>query len=205
MSGIAINGGRSAIAQALRNHWLDPGESVVWTQRGQDMPLDARRYLFCQGLLFGKRADEHTAHEAAESLYVNYTWIANQCDRILNHNDVARICLIGSESGIAGSYDRVYADAKKRLHAYVETKRLRLPAQQLVCIAPSIIADAGMTLRRQDAANLAQRMQDHPKRRFLLADEVAGLIHYVLYVDHGYLSGVVIRMNGGAHCATPAS
>jgi NAD(P)-dependent dehydrogenase (short-subunit alcohol dehydrogenase family) len=199
MYGLAINGGSSAIARALVSEWTPPSEVVYSIPRGADMPLTAMRYLFCQGLLFGKRADELTDDQVAECYHVNFTWVANQCDRILDANDYARICVLGSESAFAGSYDGAYAGAKRELHGYVETKRLRTPDQQLVCIAPSIIADAGMTTRRTDLDNLERRRTAHPKGRFLKATEVASLIHHVLYVDSGYLSGVTIRMNGGAH------
>lgn len=199
IQGLAINGGRSAIARSLIENWLSPHEILVRVQRGEDMPLDCARYLFCQGLMFGKQASDLSPDQAAESMHVNFIWIANQCDRIFEKNDRARICLIGSESGFAGSFDGTYADAKRHLHHYVETKPLRTPDQQLICIAPSIIGDAGMTIRRKDIDNLVRRAEAHPKRRFLQADEVASLIHHVLYIDHGYLSGVTIRMHGGAH------
>lgn len=197
--GIAINGGRSAIARTLVTHWLDPRETVTQVPRGEDMPLDTHRYLFCQGLLRAKRADEQTAAESTESFEVNFEWIRRQCNAILAKNKHARICVIGSESGITGSYDGSYAGAKTLLHRYAESKQLIAPAQQLVCIAPTIIADAGMTQRRHDLDTVYARAKEHPKGRWLQADEVAGLIHHVLYVDKGYLSGVTIRINGGAH------
>ena len=56
-----------------------------------------------------------------------------------------------------------------------------------------------MTERRQDVENLQHRQEKHPKRRFLEAAEVARMIHFLLYVDEGYTTGVVIRMNGGEH------
>ncbi|MFS2208487.1 hypothetical protein, partial [Variovorax sp. Varisp36] len=62
-------------------------------------------------------------------------------------------------------------------------------------MAPGIIGDAGMTLRRADKHNLMARQMAHRKRRFIEAIEVARLIHFLLYVDQGYLSGIVIRMN----------
>jgi NAD(P)-dependent dehydrogenase (short-subunit alcohol dehydrogenase family) len=199
MNGIAINGAGSAIARALCKNWLDPQEVVRAVPRGMHMPLRCERYLFCQGLLRPKRAEDQTEPEAVEGFHVNFTWIANQCDLILEANDTARICVLGSESGFAGSYDGVYADAKRALHHYVDTKKLRTRDQQLVCVAPTIIRDAGMTTRRKDTQNLLGRAREHPKGRFLEADEVAGLIHHLLYIDKGYLSGITIRMNGGAH------
>ena len=54
-----------------------------------------------------------------------------------------------------------------------------------------------MTLRRTDRDRLERRAAKHPKRRFLDAADVARLVHFLLYVDRGYVSGCVIRMHGG--------
>lgn len=195
---IAIRGAGSQIAEELIG--LLPAEEEVWTvPRGEMPPFTADRYLYCQGLLRPKPMAEQTASEIEESFDVNAGQVIKACDVILGGNAAARICVIGSESGFAGSYDETYAAAKDRLHRYVSGKKLRYPAQQLVCIAPSIIANAAMTLRREDQDNLEQRRMVHPKRRYLQAIEVARLVHYVLYIDLGYLSGVVLRMNGGSH------
>lgn len=197
---LAINGWRSQIARAFVKNWLSPHDPWVRVNRGEDMPDTVNRYFFCQGLLYPLKRADQSLQMQQDSLHCNFQWIADQCDRIILNNDRARICIIGSESGFCGSYDDSYAQAKRLLHRYVEAKPLRTPDQQLVCIAPSIVADAGMTIRRKDIDNLVQRAEAHPKQRFLQADEVAGLVHHVLYVDQGYLSGVTIRMNGGAHC-----
>jgi NAD(P)-dependent dehydrogenase (short-subunit alcohol dehydrogenase family) len=53
-----------------------------------------------------------------------------------------------------------------------------------------------MTLDRKDVENLERRREGHPKKRFLTAAEVAKLIHFLLYIDEGYTTGTVIRMNG---------
>jgi NAD(P)-dependent dehydrogenase (short-subunit alcohol dehydrogenase family) len=154
------------------------------------------RYLLCAGVIRPKRINEQSPDEIAETLRVNCTRPIAFCDHILDQNDTARICVIGSESGFAWSYDGVYAASKAALHRYVETKKLR-PGQQLVAIAPSIIEDTAMTMVRADTENLERRKAEHPKRRFLKAIEVARVIHFLLYRDEGYLSGTVIRMNGG--------
>lgn len=193
---IAIRGAASAIAE-----WLVPmlpaGENVVCVPRSGAMPVDAQRYFFCQGLLRAKPASEQTEDEIAESMDVNAHQVIHACDMILGANAFARICVMGSESAISGSYDGTYATAKAKLHRYVEKKRLPYPGQQLVCIAPSIIGNAGMTIRRVDLTNLEGRKARHPKRRFADAAEIARLVHYLLYEDRGYISGCVIRVHGG--------
>lgn len=194
--------GHSAIAVSLSvlvPHW----ENVVYVERGEDMSLVAERYFICQGFIQPKTCQEQTPEEQEHCLSVNYWQVKDMCDRILAANFSARICIMGSESGYAGSYDGNYASAKAQVHRYVETTRLRSRNQQLICIAPSIIGDAGMTERRVDRNNLERRKGAHPKERFLSSGEVARLARFVLYDDFGYLTNVVIRMNGGAHtCQT---
>lgn len=194
---IAIRGANSRIAQELVA-MLPEGEAAIAVPRGAAMPIEAERYFFCQGLLYPKRESEQTEDEIAESLAVNHTQIVCCCEQILEANSSARICVMGSESGFSGSYDGTYAAAKTKLHAYVESRCLRSPRQQLVCVAPSIVDDAGMTLRREDKDNLENRRMSHPKRRYLKSMEVARLVHFLLYVDRGYISNTVVRVHGGS-------
>lgn len=191
---LIVTGLNSAIVQALIP--MLPVEEVVERADAHDVGLRGVRYLFAAGLLRPKPIAEQTEEEIAETFMVNAGTVIVACDRILGDNPLARICIIGSESGYIWSHDGAYAAAKAALHRYVETKRLT-STQQLVAIAPSIIGDAGMTLRRSDRERLEEREASHPKRRFLKAVEVARLVHFCLYQDEGYLSGTVIRMNGG--------
>lgn len=189
---LAVTGYGSKIVSEL-SQLLPAGEEVV---RLTDETHKADRFLLCAGLLRPKTLLEQTGQEIRESLLVNLIQPIQACDEILRFNPKARIVVMGSESGFSWSYDGAYAAAKAALHRYVETKKLG-PHQQLVCVAPSIIENAGMTLRRLDVDNLKKRMDTHPKHRFLKAIEVARMIHFLLYVDEGYTTGTVIRMNGG--------
>lgn len=198
---IAIRGIHSFIAQELIK-LLPENEIVREIDRGERIEFEERadRFFYCQGLLRPKSIVEQDGNERIQSFWVNALRVIRDCDLILERNSKARICVMGSESGFAWSYDGVYAAAKAALHQYVETKRLK-PNQQLVCVAPSIVADAGMTVRRDDQEILLNRLREHPKHRFLLSEEVARMVHFLLYVDRGYTTGVVIRINGGAHTA----
>jgi NAD(P)-dependent dehydrogenase (short-subunit alcohol dehydrogenase family) len=178
---------------------LDKRDDVAIIARAEPVPLRAERYLFCQGLLRPERIGDQSEEEIAESFLVNAAQIIRECDTIFAENENARVCVIGSESGFSWSHDGSYAAAKAALHQYVETKKLTKPGQQLICIAPGMIGDAGMTARRKDQENVNLRCASHPKGRLLTSVEVARMIYHSLYVDEGYLSGIVIRMNGGAH------
>lgn len=189
---LAVTGYNSRLVQELRP-LLPEGEIIVRIEG--DAPF-SDRYLLCAGVLRAKPLGEQSADEIAEAMHVNLIRPMRLCDSILERIENARICIIGSESGYTWSYDGAYAAAKAALHRYVETKKLK-PGQQLVAVAPSIIEDTVMTMVRADTENLERRKAEHPKQRFLKAAEVARLIHFLLYQDEGYLSGTVIRMNGG--------
>jgi NAD(P)-dependent dehydrogenase (short-subunit alcohol dehydrogenase family) len=191
---LAVTGYNTTIVQAMRS-LLPESEPVVRIDDLDRLP-QTNRFLFAGGVLIGKPLADQTASEIDRTFSVNFVQPMLACELIFACEPDARVCLIGSESGYTWSHDDTYAAAKAALHKYVETKKL-LPGQQLVCVAPSIVRNSGMTERRTDIENLERRRQAHPKRRFLEAIEVARLIHFVLYVDEGYLSNTVIRMNGG--------
>lgn len=193
---LVITGFGSQIARELVA--IAPRDEVIEPARSPGVRLDGDRYLFAQGYLAGKAPAEITSEEKTRTAWVNFHSIEADLDALFVENRRARVVVIGSDSAFAGSYDEDYALAKARLARYVEDKRLVFPSQQLVCLAPSIIGDAGMTTRRTDTARLEQRRRRHPKQRFVTAAEVARLAYYVLYQDSGYLSGVVIRMHGGS-------
>jgi NAD(P)-dependent dehydrogenase (short-subunit alcohol dehydrogenase family) len=194
---LAIRGFSSSMAQAFLD-FVPPWETVVPVERGAGN-CTASRHLFCQGLLVPKPLGMQTKDDITESFEANCASTVRQCNIILATNPKARICVIGSESGFQWSFDDVYAASKAALHRYVETKRLRSGDQQLVCVAPSIIEDSNMTSHRADTDNLERRRVEHPKGRFLRMSEVCRMIHFLLYVDEGYTTNTVIRMNGGGH------
>lgn len=160
------------------------------------IPSDCDRLVLAAGMLHQKTIKDQSESEIRESLAVNLISAMQICEAALYALPRVRICVIGSESGFSGSFDKTYAVAKAGLHSYVENRALK-PHQQLVAVAPSIIVDSGMTARREDRNSLFRRAQDHPKKRLLAAVEVARLVHFLLYVDEGYITNTVIRMNGG--------
>jgi len=194
---IFVRGADSAIAQALAElHAISP------VKRRDQMPDDGDKYLFCAGLIRQARLGQQSSAEVTETLFVNAINVIRECDRLLDVNPRARICVVGSESAFKWSFDGAYAAAKAALHRYVETKRLNFPDQQLVCVAPTCVLNTKMNQQRNPdgVAALEARRLMTPKRRWLQPMEVARMIHFMLCVDEGYTTNVVIRMNGGEHC-----
>jgi NAD(P)-dependent dehydrogenase (short-subunit alcohol dehydrogenase family) len=131
-----------------------------------------------------------------ESMAVNLLSVVRICEIALQANPDVRICVIGSESVRKGSHDVAYWLAKAALHAYVRGRRLEHPGQQLVCVAPSMIGNTGMT-RQKTEAELAEAIERHPKHRPVGPLEVAKLIHFLLFTDEGYITNTVVEMDGG--------
>lgn len=192
---IAITGIRSIIAQEFVK--LLPDEKVYKVTRAGTLPLEAHRYLFCQGVLAGTEIGKMPIERATETWTSNFGQIAARCDMIIERNENARICIITSESGFKGSYDTCYAGAKAAMNLYIETKKLKYPGQQLVGIAPTIIADAKMTTDRKDYDECMERGAQTRIGRWLTAAEVARLAYFLLYEGTEYISNTVIRVHGG--------
>lgn len=190
---IGIVGHKSAIARAFIA--LRPSANYV-VGRCEDIALDLDAYMICCGYLAGKELNALSPEEAERTFAANYLEPAALCDRILAVNPHARICVIGSESGIAGSFDMAYAGAKAAMHLYVRTKALSMPAQQLFGIAPHIVADAGMTLRRADQDRVKAAAARHRAARHISAMEVASVADSALFGRTRFLSNTIIELGG---------
>ena len=156
--------------------------------------LDA--YLICCGYLAGKSLSEISHAEADETWHVNFLYPAELIEVLVAKNDHVRICVIGSESGISGSFDMAYAGAKAAMHLYIQTKQLRTPAQQLFGIAPHIIADSGMTERRRDQDRVKAAASRHRAARHISAMEVAAVAADGLFGPSRFLSNAIIPLRG---------
>lgn len=201
---IVLTGAQSEISkqfkQMIEPLWLTSTEdNIIKEHSSKEDPneyVDGDIFLMCQGYLVPKSISEQTSVEKEASSFYNYESVRKAVDLIVDKNDHARICVIGSHSAYKGSFDGSYAENKRKLHEYIETKKLRTPTQQLVCIAPTIIEDTRMTLDRKDRDNLQNRRNNHPMKRFLYANEVARMA-YTLLFEQPYINCTIIRMHGG--------
>jgi len=206
---IGVTGSRTTIVRELLA--MVPDETVISIGRQSSddvfadfagefdvtaIPADLDRYVFAAGLLTPRTLVEQTFAETAASFAVNLTSVIRMCEHLLANNPRARIAILGSESW-RGSFDTSYSLAKRALNAYVENRRLTFPDQQLVVVSPTIVMDAGMTIRRHDMDRVHRRAEAGPQRRLLDSVEVAQLVHYCLYVNRGSLTNTVVSMNCG--------
>lgn len=118
-----------------------------WSAADFELP-DGDRFVFAAGYLCGKRLVEQSGMETMTAFSVNCENVMRLCEAALERPS-ARIVVIGSRSAIDGSYDLSYAVSKAAIHAYAQMRKLG-PDQSLTVIAPPIISDSGMTMRRPD-------------------------------------------------------
>lgn len=192
MARVGITGRRSTITQAFVAG-LEDADIVYGTTK--DLPHDLDEYFLCAGVLVGKNATDITEEEAWETLRVNYFDVVRFCDAVFAVNKNARICVMGSESGFKGSYDTIYGGSKAALHLYVESKKLEHPGQHLVCVAPTVIEDSGMTQRRSDLDKALERGRARRLGRWLTATEVARVARFAL--NEPATCNTVLRLTGG--------
>lgn len=180
---IAVTGARSKIITELAAR---TGEQMIRLEMdqgdmGAPLPLaypDTRYFVLAAGVLHGKKILQLTAAEIATCLAVNTVNVIRLCEDILARVHDAAICVVGSESGWKGSFDPLYAASKAAVHAYVKQRRVSGRYQKLVAIAPPIIIDAGMTVRREDFEAIKSGA-----RRTVTAFDVAERIDTLLKSD----------------------
>lgn len=155
--------------------------------------IHSNRILIASGLLMGMSSTEKTASEKMESLRVNLAFPVALAEMLLKRYPLIDILMIGSESGVKGSYDTEYALAKAALAMYVRERAVGA-TQKLNLLSPSLVLDSPMTQRRKDLLDL--QPQSFPKARFLSVSEVWGLVENV-FSSSEYLCNSVISLDGG--------
>ena len=135
--------------------------------------------------------------DIASQVSVNLLSVVKICEVALQHNRKVKIIILGSESGIKGSFDIVYSLTKAAIHKYVEERKIKYPEQQLICLAPSTIIDSHMTIKRKDKKNVQKSIINNPKKRGILSKEISNFIYTLFYEQTDYISNTVIRIDGG--------
>lgn len=209
----AIIGASSKISQEL-THILDK-KNLNYTLFGRDrcknsidainfsdndfekiLNCDASHYLFNMGVLHNNRLVNQTKSEIVDSLLVNLIFPIACIDRLLSKKPELKVVILGSESGIKGSFDTTYFLAKAALRAYVRERSISYPNQSILLLSPSTIEDASMTTSRKDQDRLAEYKSMHPKKRFLTSYEVANAI-FDLFAMSDYFTNTELELTGG--------
>lgn len=159
--------------------------------------VSSDKILLFQSILSSKQFLIRKQSDILNQISINFLSVIKICELAMQKNKNVRIIILGSESGIKGSYDIIYGLMKSALHKYVEEKKIKFPDQQLICVSPSTIIDAKMTLKRKDKKNVMKSVLSNPKKRGIMAHEIADLIYNIFYRTTDYLTNTVIRVDGG--------
>jgi NADP-dependent 3-hydroxy acid dehydrogenase YdfG len=163
---IAVTGRRTTIVEELGVY-----EPIERIEDGYLPSTD--KFVLAAGVLVGKKIADMSTLEAYDTVFVNLISTMRTCERILSLVPNARICIIGSCSGIKGSYDQLYGASKAGIHYYVKTRKV-LDTQQLIAVSPCIISDSGMTRRRSDYDDVIENRDTVTAKQ--VADVVYGLL-----------------------------
>lgn len=196
---LAVTGFRTSIVRALTARTGEPVERIHadLARPSTDFlwPEGCERFVLAAGILYPQQVHDLSAAAIIDALSVNLVNVMRCCEKILRSVPTARIVVIGSLSGREGSFDQLYAAAKAGVHCYVQT-RLVQPPQLLACVAPTIVSDAGMTLRRADYPAVLNH------RPTVTSMQVAEMVAAMLYADPAQLERLnnsVRYMEGVAH------
>jgi len=155
------------------------------------------KILLLQSVISSTPVLKRKSSDILSQVSINLLSVIKVCEIALRYNKYVKIIILGSESGIKGSFDIIYALTKAAIHKYVEERKIKYPKQQLLCIAPSTIIDANMTVKRRDGHNVVRATKNNPKKRGVLSKEISNLIYSLFYEQTDYLSNIVIRVDGG--------
>lgn len=153
--------------------------------------------IFLHGKLIAKSHNLKTSKEILDQININLLSIIEICEFVIRKKKKIKIIILGSESGIKGSYDKAYFLSKSALHHYIKEKKIKYHHQQIIGIAPSTIQDSKMTIKRKDKKNILKSKLINPKKRLIKSKEVAYLIKYLIFDISDYISNIVIGFDGG--------
>ena len=188
-----LNGTKVSIYGRNADLFLDPSVFV----EGLDKTA-FHIFVYMSSILYATKMSMQTENEMRDSFKIN-CWIPCSLLEILNDAKVYRFkfIYISSESAKKGSYDSSYALSKAASERFIKEVRLKNKASSCFGVAPSTIADAGMTISRTDKSRLENYRLEHPKQRFLTSDEIASLLSDLINSKIDYLTNTIIDLNGG--------
>lgn len=206
---ILITGGSSKIGFHLKK--MIPKNYNIFSPKSKEWDLSNLNFdkskinlikkcdkiFLCHSILSNKKHLLKNDNEIHRQLNINLLSKIKICEISLKYNPNVRIIIVGSESGLKGSFDIVYGLSKASINKYVEERKILKKGQQLICIAPSTIIDGNMTLKRKDKKNVYKSIKNNPKKRGLFSKEVSKLIYDISFNSTDYLTNTVININGG--------
>ena len=206
---ILVTGGSSKIGKEFvkllpKNIIIKKPNKIEWdlskdkfNRKQVNLIKNSDKIVILHSKLSSKSHLKKSFKDITNQICLNLTSIIRICEIALNSNPKARIIILGSESGLKGSYDIIYALTKSSIHKYVEERKIKYKDQQLLCLAPSTISDGKMTLKRKDKKNIKKSIYINPKKRGIKSKEISIFIYKLLFEITDYVSNTTIHINGG--------
>ena len=206
---ILVTGGSSKIGKEFiklipKNIIIKNPNKIEWdlsknkfSRKQVNLIKNSDKIVILHSKLSSKSHLKKSLKDITNQICLNLTSTIKICEIALNSNPKARIVILGSESGLKGSYDIIYALTKSSIHKYVEERKIKYKDQQLLCLAPSTISDGKMTLKRKDKKNVKNSININPKKRGIKSKEISIFIYKLLFEITDYVSNTTIHINGG--------
>ena len=186
--------GRLKVSQYDLNQFMEFGAEEVLLNLDQDVN---HVILYSWGVLNAQRLIEQDKQTTWNSVYLNFILPARLLERLNRSNVRFKFIYISSESAVKGSYDAVYAMSKAAMERFIREIRINECGSSCLGLAPSMVEDCGMTVRRVDQENVRRAADEHPKKRLLYAEEIAELVSWLILGGTDYLTNTTIELNGG--------
>ncbi len=148
-----------------------------------------------QDVVFPSMTGEHWDHVIHTNLHGFYNVIQPCIMPMIQARSGGRIVTLSSVSGITGNRGQVnYSAAKAGIIGATKALAAELAKRKITvnCVAPGLV-DTDMIA----GIELDRIIKNIPARRVAQADEVAGLINYLMSDIAGYVTRQVISINGG--------
>jgi hypothetical protein len=152
--------------------------------------------LYSWGLLFPNRIVDQKFEEKIAGYIYNFLIPVTLIEKLNKFESGFNFIYISSESAKKGSFDGNYACQKAATETFIRECQLLNRESIVVAVAPSMMSDAGMTLRRSDTKNVENAKNNHPKGNLLRTAELVKLIEFLVF-KNTYISNTTIEINGG--------
>jgi NAD(P)-dependent dehydrogenase (short-subunit alcohol dehydrogenase family) len=202
--GKSSNISKEFVKKIPKNNFIFKPSKKIWNMKNIDfnskkinLIKKVNKILLLHSVISSTPFLKRRSLDIVSQISVNLLSVVKICEVALQHNKKVKIIILGSESGIKGSFDIVYSLTKAAIHKYVEERKIKYPEQQLICLAPSTIIDSHMTIKRKDKINIQKSIINNPKKRGILSKEISNLIYALFYEQTNYISNTVIRIDGG--------
>ena len=202
--GKSSNISKEFLKKIPKNNFIFKPSKKIWNMKNIDfnskkinLIKKVNKILLLHSVISSTPFLKRRSLDIVSQISINLLSVVKICEVALQHNKKVKIIILGSESGIKGSFDIVYSLTKAAIHKYVEERKIKYPEQQLICLAPSTIIDSHMTIKRKDKRNIQKSIINNPKKRGILSKEISNLIYALFYEQTNYISNTVIRIDGG--------